>query len=194
MVAAAAAACYGLAEWLGTPAFAAIWVATTGAGCALGAALLRTSEIGRVTWRNRAAGYLIPWGWRLNRGRLWPVPLISWAVWAAIGGAVFLLRSGPAEEQPGLRIALFAAWVVDAAALLFVLGSIRQATPGSRVGSLWRLTAILAGLILTSVGLYLGGMTLAALAVGGGPPAVVGGCALLFVGLVVTIGRNARWN
>lgn len=197
LVAAAAAACSLLAERYGTRAAGLIWAAAAACACGAGTALLATSAVGRVTWRNRVAGYLIPWGWRLNRGRLWPVPIISWVVWVAIGAAALVLRPGPAAEEPpglGVRVALFAAWVADAAALLYVAGTIRQATPGGRVRSLWDLAAVIALVLAVSVGLYLGGLATAALVVGGGPPAVLGGCAAVFVLLVATLGRNARWN
>lgn len=196
MIAAAAAACYTLAEQFGSPTAALIWAAAVACGCGMGTGLLKTSPIGRVTWRNRVAAYLIPWGWRLNGGLLWPVPIISWVVWMAIGAAVFLLRPGPAEEHPGvgLRIALFAAWAIDAAALVYLLGAIRQATPGGRVRSLWQLTAVIALVLAASVGLYLAGSAPAALVVGGGPPAVIGGCMGLIVLFFMTVGRNPRWN
>lgn len=196
LISAAAVACYGLAERFGPPVAALIWTVVATGACGLGTVLLRTSPLGRVTWRNRVAGYLIPWGWRLNGGRLWPVAVVSWAVWTAIGGAVLLLRTGSADEQPGVgpRIALFVSWATDAAALMFVLGSIRQVTPGSRVRSLWKLAAVIALVVAVSVALYLGGLTTAALVVGGGPPLVIGGCAALVVLIFVTVGRNTRWN
>ena len=192
LIAAAAAATYGLAEQYGTRTGLLIWAGVTAVACGTGTILLRTSTIGRVTWRNRAAGYLIPWGWRLNRGLLWPVPVVSWVVWTAVGATTVLLRQG--EDALGLRVALFVAWVLDAAALIFILGAICQATPGSRAGSLWKLVTFIAALIATSVGLYLYGLPNAALVVGGGPPLVVAGCVGLVVLFLVTLGRNTRWN
>jgi hypothetical protein len=196
LIAAATTACYGLAEAFGPPTAALIWAGIAVIACGVGTVLLRTSPVGRVTWRNRAAGYLIPWGWRLNRGRLWPVAVVSWVGWMAVGAAVFVLRPGSANEDSGvgLRVALFAAWVVDAAALLFVLGTIRQATPGSRVRSLWKLAAVIALVGGASIGLYLGGRSTAALVVGGGPPLAAGGCTGLVVLVFMTVGRNTRWN
>ncbi len=196
LISAAAAACFGLAGRFGPATGAVIWAGVAALACGTGMALLRTSAVGRVTWRNRAAGYLIPWGWRLNRGRLWPVPVISWLVWMAVGTAVILLRPGQAEETPaiGIRAGLSAAWVVDAAALMFVAGSIGQATPGSRVGSLWKLAGAVSVMIAASVGLYLADRPEAALLVGGGPPAVIGASTGLVVLVLMTVGRNTRWN
>ena len=77
---------------------------------------------------------------------------------------------------------------------MYLLGTITQATPGSRVGSLWKLVAVITGVICASVGLYLGGQTTAALIVGGGPPAVIGGVFGLVLLIFATVGRNTRWN
>lgn len=194
LLAAVAAGANGLAAEFGPwPAFLACAVVSAVA-CDAGAILLRTSGVGRVTWKNRLAGFLIPWGWRLNRGKLWPVPLISWTVWTAVSGAAVLLLSASDQPSLGMRAALLAAWVIDAAALVYLLGTISQATPGSRAGSLWKLVAVTAGLLSASVGLYLGGRTATALVVGGGPPAaVVGGFGLVLL-LIATVGRNTRWN
>jgi hypothetical protein len=83
-----AAAAYALAVESGPWPAVLTCAAVAAVACTVGAILLRTSTIGRVTWRNRLAGYLIPWGWRLNRGKLWPLPVISWAVWTANGLAM----------------------------------------------------------------------------------------------------------
>lgn len=194
LIAVAAAVCYWLAERFGFVTAALVWAGLTAVGCATGAVLLRTSAIGRVTWRNHTAGYLIPWGWRLNKGRLRPVAVISWCVWMLIGAAAVLLL--PTGEAPGfgVRAGLFAAWIIDAAALLYLLGTIRQATPGSRVGSLWKLSLAAFAVIGVSVGLSLSGMPEAALVVGGGPPTVALGCVGLVMLIFVTVGRNTRWN
>lgn len=198
LVAAAAAACYGLADRYGARDAAALWAAGTAVACGAGAALLRTSGVGRITWRNRLAGCLIPWGWRLNAGRLWPIPLLSWAVWAAIGGAVFAVLPAAEGEPPGVgvRVGLLAAWLVDGAALLSVAGIIgrdrRWGGTGGR--TLWQLAAVVAGLLAASVALYLGGLPKTAVVVGGGPPLLVGTAGGLFFGTLALFGRNVRWN
>jgi hypothetical protein len=160
-----ASACCGLSEPCGGwPAFA-LWASAVTAACVLGAVLLRTSTVGQVTWKNRLAGCLLPWGWRLNAGRLW-VAAVSWLVWASLGGAVTVLREG--EGHAGVRLGLLAAWIIDVGALAFALGSVRQATPGGRVGVLWVLVAVIAALLGVRVGLYAAGLPLAALVAGGG--------------------------
>jgi hypothetical protein len=192
LLAAVAAAAYGLAVGLGPWPAVLTCAAVAAVACTVGAILLRTSTIGQVTWRNHLAGYLIPWGWRLNRGRLWPVAVISWAVWTAACGAAVLLRSD--EPSLGMRAALLAAWLIDASALVFLLGTVVQATPGSRVVSVWKLVAVITGVLCASVGLYVAGQTTAALIVGGGPPALIGGVFGLVLLIFATAGRNTRWN
>ena len=192
LIVAAAAVCYWLAEQYGTTTASVIWAILMAVACGIGTLLLRTSQVSQVTWRNRLAGYLIPWGWRLNRGLLWPIPVISWVVWMAIGAAAMLLRSG--SESVVLRLALFAAWVVDASCVVFLLGSLLQSSPGSRVAAVWKLLVFVVTLPVVSIALYLGGLTMAALAVGGGPPLVVGAAFGLFTLVLLTLGRNARWN
>ncbi|WP_439624998.1 hypothetical protein [Gemmata sp.] len=194
LLAVVAAASYELAAEFGPWPALLTCAAAAAAASAAGAFLLRTSGVGRVTWRNRLAGYLIPWGWRLNRGKLWPIPVVSWAVWTAVCGAAVLLRPAPDQPALGTRAALLAAWVIDAAALVYLLGTLARATPGGRVGPIWKLVAVIAGVISASVGLYVGGQTTAALVVGGGPPVVVGGGFGLLLLFVVTVGRNTRWN
>jgi hypothetical protein len=105
-----------------------------------------------------------------------------------------LLRPVPDQPSLGVRSALLAAWVIDAAAIVYLLGTIAQTTPGSRVGSLWKLVAAIAGLIGASAGLYLGGQTTAALTVADGPPAAIGGGFGLVVLILATVSRNTRWN
>lgn len=192
LLAAVAAAAYGLCVELGPWPAVFTCAAVAAVGCVIGAVLLRTSTIGQVTWRNRLAGYLIPWGWRLNRGRLWPVAVISWVVWTAVSGAAVLLRAD--EPSLGMRAALLAAWLIDASALVFLLGTIAQATPGSRLGSIWKLVAFITAVLCASVGLYVAGQATAALIVAGGPPAVIGVVFGLVLLIFATVGRNTRWN
>ena len=109
-----------------------------------------------------------------------------------VGGAAVLLRSD--EPSLGMRVALLAAWLIDASALVFLLGTIVQATPGGRVGSVWKLVAFTTAVLCASVGLYVGGQATAALLVGGGPPAVIGGVFGLVLLIFATVGRNTRWN
>ena len=59
---AAAAACFGLAEQFGSTTACLLWAGLMALACGMGTVLLRTSPVSQVTWRNRLAGDLIPWG------------------------------------------------------------------------------------------------------------------------------------
>lgn len=190
LVAVAAVAVYLLTSQFGIRTAAAIWAAGSLAACGIGAVLLRTSAVDRITWKNRLTAYLIPWGWRLGKGRLWPIPVVSWAVWVAISAVVFVLMPPADAAEPGFgwRIALGVAWTVDAAALLYLAG-----TPGRGGRSLRVVGAVLIGLIATSAALFLVGWPYPAVVVAGGPPLAVGVGYGLFVGAIVVFGKG-RWN
>lgn len=62
------------------------------------------------------------------------------------------------------------------------------------MSQVWRLVAVVAGVIGASVGLHLTGLSTLALVVAGGPPAVIiGGFGAVLL-VLATVGRNTRWN
>jgi hypothetical protein len=200
LLALAALACWWLVTQFGPLLSGAMWAAFALLACGLGVLLLRTSEVGRVTWKNRLAAYLVPWGVRIGGGQLWPIPVVSWLTWMAVWAAVAVLTPPPVDEQPtgwevATRVALGAAWAIEALALGYVVGTLRQNFPtGSGGRSLRVIAAIIAGLIVASVALHLFGLTLAGLLVAGGPPALIGGGYGLFMAVLLVFGRNTRWN
>ena len=198
LVAATATAALLLTVRFGIGTAAAIWAGVTLLACGLGAVLLRTSAVGRVTWKNRVAAYLVPWGWRMGKGLLWPIPAVSWAVWLAIAAAVFVLMPPAEAEEPGFgwRIALGVGWAVDAAALMYLVGTIRQHysfRSGKAGHSLRVVCLVLIGLIAASAALFAIGWPHLAVVVVGGPPLAVGVAYGLFVGAMLVFG-NGRWN
>lgn len=199
LVLVAVGACFGLAKALGAWSALAIWSSAAAFGCVVGTVLLRTSAIGRITWKNRVAAYLIPWCGRINRGRLWPIPVVSWVVWVLLGGATILVTSLPDEDPPVgdlWRVLLLAAWVADGGAFLYLLGGLAQSFPWDSRGARFLLKAAAAVLAVTVGGLllFVSGHTRWAVLVAGGPPLVLGGIFGLFFGLLLLFGRNARWN
>jgi hypothetical protein len=199
LVLVAVGACFGLAKALGPWAALAIWSSAAALGCGVGTVLLRTSAVGRVTWKNRVAGYLIPWCGRINRGRLWPIPVVSGAVWVFLGGATILVTSLPHEDPPVgdiWRVRLLAAWVVDGGAFLFLLGGLVQSFPWDSRGArfLLKAAAVVLAIIVGGLLLFVSGHTRTAVLVAGGPPLVLGSIFLSFFGLLLLFGRNARWN
>lgn len=185
-----------------------LWALGWAVLCGVGTWLLLTSTTGQVTWKNRVAGYLIPWGARLNRGKLWPIPAVSWLAWMAIGtAAVWLMPHQPAAADDGqgeggdlsgrlARALLLVAWIVDGAALIYVLGTLSQAGSGSSShrNTLLKTVAIILVIMGASVILHALGATRLALTVAGTPPLIVGGGFGMFLAAVLLFGRNVRWN
>jgi hypothetical protein len=196
----AAAGCWSLTSQFGSLLAGAVWSALALVGCVVGVVLLRTSELSRVTWKNRVAGWLIPWGWRINRGKLWPVAVVSWVVWMLVWAAVAVLTP-PASESltardVAVRVLLGVAWAVDGLAIGYVIGTLRQNfTSGASGGHSLRVIAVvITGLLAVSVALHLFGLTTAGLLVAGGQPLLVGGGYGLFLAVLLVFGRNSRWN
>jgi hypothetical protein len=196
LILAVGAACYFAAGLLGGWATLIVWMGVAAVACMAGVGLLLTSYVGQITWKNRLAGYLVPWGWGLNRGRIWPVAVFSWVVWVALGGTAVLLRpvEGGEELGIGLRVGLFLAWVTDSAVLVYLIGVISQTRSGGGARFLWIIGAVVAGIIGSSVMLYLDGSAITALGVAGYPLLVGVGVVGCLVLLFTPFGRNARWN
>lgn len=195
---AAAAGCFLLVARAGVGTAAVVWAAGSAIACVVGVWLLRTSAIGRVTWKNRVAAYLIPWGWQFGDGRLGRVAVLSWCGWVAIATGVIVLMPPAEAAAPGYgwRVALGTVWAVDAGALAYVAGTIHRHfsfTTGRGGHSLRVVGAVLVGLLTTSGAFYALGWPYLAVAVAGGPPLVVGVGYGLFLGMLIVFGRG-RWN
>ncbi len=196
----AAAGCWWLITGWGQPLAGVLWAVGAGVACAAGAVLLRTSAVGRLTWKNRVAGSLIPWGWRLSAGKLWPVPLVSWGVWVLVWAAVAVLTPQPGGDplttwDVVVRLALGFAWGGDALALAHLVGVLLgHSQNGSGGRSLRRIAGVLAAIVAASVALHLFGFTGLAVLVAGGPIALVGIGYGLFLAVLLIFRRNSRWN
>lgn len=198
LIAAAAAAVFFLVRQFGAGTAVLVWAGLSLLACAAGAVLLRTSAVGRITWKNRLAACLMPWGANLGGGALWPIPVTSWVVWLGVAGGVIALTptATGTDSWPTLwRVALGTAWVIDGGVLLYVAGTLRRHYPPTSSGwrSLTRICVVLIGLIAASVVLYVCGLPYLALAVAGGPPLVAGVGYGLFLGTLIVFGRG-RWN
>lgn len=194
-----------LSPWLAVATAAAIALGTAG----LGALLLRTTTVGTITWRNYVAGWLLPWGYFLGRGQLRGIAAVCATIWTLLATSSIVARAtsvAPVAALPATAAAtpttstmpwlLVLAWVVCGAAVLYLLKTVLTAFgPGTRASmSLWRIIAVIAALIASSVGLHLFGHTGLATLVAGGPPLLVGGFFGLWMLAMIVFGRNARWN
>lgn len=170
----------------------------------LGAWLLTTLRSGEITWKNHAAGWLLPWGYTLGRGKLPSIAVICGICWLFLFGlgitAAHLAEapsSVPSSDTPTLaRWLLVGGWLVDGIALLYCLGTLRKnftfASQGGR--TLLKLIACVAGLIVASaLAASLGHLRTAAL-IAAGPALALGAFYALWIGVLLTFGRNTRWN
>lgn len=173
----------------------------------IGTLLVLRAEVDQVTWRNRVAALMLPWGYRLAKGRLLWIGVVSAVVFTAITGGVILVTTlggsvipgGPGVSPAGIPThvswLLIVAWLVDGAALLRVVSMLPALPPGSSPArTLWKLGAMVVALLVGSIVLLLRGYPTAALWVAGGPPLAIGVGFGLFVLMLMTLGRNTRWN
>jgi hypothetical protein len=205
----------GVCVWLSSalrpwPAVGA-WTVGIGAVCVVTALLLSRQPMGRIGFINRAAGLVLPWGFRIGKGRLWPAVLTSWLIWSAVGAAVIALASGGvgaggatdggSSSFVTLRVLLFLSWLIDGGALLYVVGVaiVNRSGSGGMKASLLKVTSFLAVVLIASMVLTFTGSGSAArlslaLAISCGPPLLFGAGYGVFLGVMLTAGRKARWN
>jgi hypothetical protein len=143
---------------------------------------------------------------------------VSWAIWVLLGVAMILSAharggnlgwfhfggSGQQASEPQVRSTLVMtllaiAWVIDGGVLLWIVGLLATSSnTGHMMRSLGPVAAVLIGMLASSIAL----VTLStsantariALLIAGGPPAFIGVGYGLFVLVLLTAGRNARWN
>lgn len=193
-----------MGPWTALAVAALVACATT----TTGALLLRTTAVGRITWKNHMGGWLLPWGYTIARGRLFVIALVSCLVFVSLAGAGILagtLGQAPtnapaaapatASVPTGTPWLLVLAWIVDGTCLMYLLGTLAGSTPGSSSGrTLRKLVLTLVAMLVGSTALALFGHHGLATAVAGGPPLVLGTAYGLFVLVLLLAGRGARWN
>ena len=210
-VAAAVAACGWLATGLGAWKALGVWTVVAGALCAAVAFLMQRQTPEKVTFVNYAAGVVLPWGYRIGRGKLVPIVVTSWAIWTLLGIAVAIAvvgRRGNAspeavalggERSRTVMILLLLSWLIDGAVLLRMIGVVATGTNRShQLRSLAVPALVLVAMLASSIALVTMNPRPAAartaLLIAGGPPLLLGVAYAVFVVVMVTAGRNARWN
>lgn len=172
-----------------------------------GALLLRTLKVGQVDWRNYLSGWLLPFGYTLGRGKLLGIALACIPIWFGVAASGVMLAQ-PAVAAPTTAPqataatptwawpALIAGWVVLGTAFVHLLGVLtKNFTVSSSSGRhLLKVMAVALGLIAVSAALHAYGYTGTAALVACGPPLAIGTLFGLWVLVLVTFGRNARWN
>jgi hypothetical protein len=190
---AAAAVVFGTKLTL--PMALAAWAALAAAVCVGGAFLLQLQPVGLSTASGRIGGSFVHWGFRAGQGQLIPATVISWLIWTFVGATIIALTQYRSQPR---HVLMILAWTVDVAALFYVLGvfAANRGSTGTMAGTLLLLVTVLLGMVAGSVALWwLVGTDrarMAALALAGGPPLVIGLGYGLFVAVAVIGG--GRWN
>ncbi len=193
-----------MSPWAAVGVAAAIAVASS----ALGALLLKTATVGRITWRNYVGGWLLPWGYMLGRGRLAGIAAVSAAVWTLLAASAILATAsatgaappGPVATVPAAAATtpwlLVLAWIVNGGALLYVVSLLSKnySPTSSAARPLRRAIGVLTVLLVASIVMHACGYTTLATWVAGGPLLVLGTFYGLWIALLLILGRNARWN
>ena len=152
----------------------------------LGVWLLRGSTTGQINWRNHSAGWLLPKGWWLGSCQL-PGMVASSVLFTVLAAAIGALAPD--------NLPLMGAFVLNGIALYYLLRALRQHTAGSSgARTTGTLLTVVVLLIAAGLGLQFVGWPRLAALVAGGPVATVGLVAGGWLLLLLTFGRNARWN
>lgn len=209
MLVVATVVCAWLTSRVGPWAAAGLWSAAVVLVCSGSAILLHRQAPGRISVINRIAGLVLPWGYRIGRGRLVPIVVTSCVVWMLVGlGASLAMAGYLARDQapPGLSAdagkpsalvmtLLYLSWLVDGALLMRMIG-IAAARHDRVPTSVWVLILALTAMIGISavVALRGDGNPARALLIAGGPPLLIGGGYGVFMLVIVLVGRKTRWN
>jgi hypothetical protein len=182
---------YFLAAHLGPLVAFLLFAGFMAMGCSAAALLLKSAPTGKLTWRNRPAGYFLTFGFRLTNGKLLPITLVALALWLlAAAAAITALSLGPARL--GLSIPLLAAWYLYAALIIRQLGLIFhefRRSPRPRNTMVIFSLAMLA-LIAASAALWLTNQPRFALFAAAAPILIVGGGYGLFLAVFLVGGRK----
>jgi hypothetical protein len=174
--------------------------ALAGALCAGVAVALRRVPMGRVTFVNRLAPIVLPFGFHIGRGKLWPVVVCSWAGWtiiatiAAVHSATRfqLLGSNTHDLAPWFAVVTVIALIVDGIGIAFLANNATKyltlRSPGLK--SIAVVILILLGLMLGSVLVWRMGYPRCGTALAALVPMAVGG----FYSLFFLVMRNQRFN
>ncbi|MEZ6036663.1 MAG: hypothetical protein R3F29_04230 [Planctomycetota bacterium] len=190
-VAVAIGAWVTLPPWLAVTTYSTAMIALAATGCAV----LRTSAVQRITWRNHVAGWCLPYAQAMGGGTLTRVAASSLLGSAVVGGAVLGLLALRAGDAPP-SWPLLAAWLLNVLSLLFLVATrtrryVRGA-PGTRRGR-WLLVLVLSQLA-ASVALHLVGWPGTAALAACLPQLLLLLRTILVLAAMLMAGRNARWN
>ena len=172
-----------------------VWSAIAAGLCILGSLLIARQPLGRATTAGMIGGSVVRFGYRVGRGKLPAAVAISWFFWVVVGSATIGIYNYRHDLWACL---LLLAWLVDGLALAYIVRIMLTAHGNGRIPpSLIKVTAVIALILIGSIVLNAVGTPWSqrsALLLAGGPTLLVGGGYGLFVLVILTVGKNARWN
>jgi len=171
---------------------------------AMGLAMWR-QHVGQITLVNYLAPIVMPWGFRIGRGKIAFYMGESWLRWVLMaGGMIFLAArhfNPHAAYHPGVVacVILFLSWVaVGEGALRLITNILTSANDNPLPPGTFPPIVGMIGIVLASAGLTLWGSSAgqfyAAMLLTVGPVAVLCGGYGLMLLVFLTCGRNMRWN
>ena len=191
-VAMAAIAVWCALHW-GLPMGLAVWSGVAAALCGLGALLLSRQPVGFATASGQLGAAVLRWGYKVGRGQLPGIVVVSWLIWVALGAAVMALTIFRTE---GLTPWMILAWTIDGVALIYLIGVMATRSGRTRSALLIPLSAVL-GMIGVSGALWQRGTESAretALLLGGAPiPLLAAGYGLMMAAMMLG-GRKGGWK
>jgi hypothetical protein len=211
MLAVTVGVCRWLTSTFGVWKAIGLWAGGMALVCVGTALWLDRQPPGQITFVNRIAGYVLPWGYQIGRGKLAPIVATSWLIWVLLGTGAALTIGGVPSGSTGAQapsaesatsptwvtVLLYLSWIVDGAVLARI-ASVSWIRQNPMPPSIVTASLVIGGLIAGSAAIKLFGKSAAAtklaLIVAGGPPLVVGVGYGLFLLVALTLGRNARWN
>jgi hypothetical protein len=170
-----------------------VWSGLVAVLCGFGALLLSRQPVGVATASGQLGAAVLRWGYKVGRGQLPGIVVVSWLIWTVLGVAVMALTLFRAEP---LNRWMILAWTIDGLALIYLIGLMATRSGRTRGALLMPLLAVL-GMIGVSAVLWLRGTESArenALLLGGAPiPILAAGYGLMMAAMLLG-GRKGGWK
>ena len=191
-VAMAALAVWCALRW-GLPLGFAVWSGLVAVLCGFGALLLSRQPVGVATASGQLGAAILRWGYKVGRGQLPGIVVVSWLIWVALGAAVMAVTLFRAEA---LTPWMILAWTIDGLALIYLIGVMTTRSGRTRIALLTPLLAVL-GMIGLSGALWRAGTESAretALLIGGAPIRLLAAGYGLMMAAIMLGGRKGGWK
>jgi hypothetical protein len=170
-----------------------VWSGLVAVLCGFGALLLSRQPVGVATASGQLGAAILRWGYKVGRGQLPGIVVVSWLIWVALGAAVMAVTLFRAEA---LTPWMILAWTIDGLALIYLIGVMTTRSGRTRIALLTPLLAVL-GMIGLSGALWRAGTESAretALLIGGAPiPLLAAGYGLMMAAMMLG-GRKGGWK